>query len=152
MRPDRTPLLDRYRTGIRAVLDALADIADIELDRPAPDGGWTAREIAHHLAESETNGFVRLRRLIAEDEPLIAPYDQDEYARRNHYGRPIGSSLAVLDAVRASSLELLAALTPAEWARSGQRTDSGRYSVDDWLSVYAQHPHDHAGQIRRSRG
>ena len=137
---------------MRAVVDAFADITDTELDRPAPDGGWTAREIAHHLPESETNGFVRLRRLIAEDEPEIVPYDQDEYARRNHYDRPIESSLAVLDAVGASSLELLEALTPAEWERCGQHTDSGRYSVDDWLGVYARHPHDHAGQIRRARG
>ena len=137
---------------MRAVLDALADISDTALDRPVPDGGWTAREIAHHLAESETNGFARLRRLIAEDGPLIVPYDQDEYARHNHYDRPIGASLAVLDAVRASSMELLEALTPAEWERSGQHTDSGRYSVDDWLGVYARHPHEHAGQIRRARG
>ncbi len=94
--------------------------------------------------DSESNGYIRLRRLIAEDEPVIVAYDQDEYARRLHYDRPIATSLAVLAAVRASSLELLEALTPEEWARSGQHSDSGRYSVDDWLAVYARHPHDHA--------
>ena len=101
MSDDRATRIERYRTGTRAVLDALADITDAELDRPAPDGGWTAREVAHHLADSETNGFIRLRRLIAEDDPVIVAYDQDEYARRIHYDRPIASSLAVLAAVRA---------------------------------------------------
>ena len=65
---------------------------------------------------------------------------------------PSRRSLAVLAAVRASSLELLESLTPDEWARTGQHSDSGRYSVDDWLGIYARHPHDHAGQIRRARG
>ena len=119
---------------MQAVRDALADITDADLDRPAPDGGWTARDVAHHLPDSETNGYIRLRRLIAEDDPVIVAYDQDDYARRLHYDRPIASSLAVLAAVRASSLELLEALTPEEWARSGQHSDSGRYSVDDWLA------------------
>jgi 3-oxoadipate enol-lactonase len=149
---DRRHLLERYRTGMRAVLDALADITDAELDRPAPDGGWTARDVAHHLADSEANGFIRLRRLIAEDDPVIVAYDQDLYARQLHYDRPIASSLAVLRAVRTSSLELLDALTPAEWARSGRHSGSGSYSVDDWLDIYARHPHDHAAQIRRARG
>ena len=148
---DRPQLLVQYRTGLAAVLDALADITDAELDQPAPDGGWTARDVAHHLADSETNGFIRLRRLIAEEEPVIVAYDQDLYARQVHYDRPIASSLAVLAAVRASSLELLEALTPQEWQRSGQHSDSGRYSVDDWLAIYARHPHDHAAQIRRAR-
>jgi 3-oxoadipate enol-lactonase len=152
MSHDRATLMDRYRAGTQAVFDALADIRDEDLDRPAPDGGWTAREVAHHLADSETNGFIRLRRLIAEDDPVIVAYDQDEYARRLHYARPIATSLAVLSAVRASSLELLGTLTPDEWERSGRHSDSGRYGVDDWLAIYARHPHDHASQIRRARG
>ena len=78
---------------MQAVTDALADITDEELDRPAPDGGWTARDVAHHLPDSETNGYIRLRRLIAEDDPVIVGYDQDEYARRLHYDRPIAASL-----------------------------------------------------------
>ncbi len=152
MSDDRTTSIERFRGGTRAVIDALADITDAELDRPAADGGWTAREVAHHLADSETNGYIRLRRLIAEDDPVIVAYDQDEYARRIHYDRPIASSLAVLAAVRAASLELLESLTPDEWERSGRHSDTGRYSVDDWLVIYARHSHDHAGQIRRARG
>ena len=148
---DRSQLLDRYRGGYAAVEGALAGITDDELDRPGPDGGWSPRQVAHHLADSEATAYVRLRRLIAEDEPVIVGYDEPEYARRLHYDRPVGSSLAVLGAVRAASLELLESLTPAEWERRGTHTESGPYSVDDWLGIYANHSHDHASQIRTAR-
>jgi hypothetical protein len=149
---DRPALLDRFRTGYADVEAALAGISERELDRPAPDGGWTARQIAHHLADSEGMAFIRLRRLIAEDEPLIQGYDEPEWARRLHYDRPIGPSLAVLRSVREASLALLERLTPAEWERTGTHSESGTYTVDDWLRIYSAHSHDHAEQIRAARG
>lgn len=149
---DRAALLDRFRTGFADVEAALAGISDSELDHPAPDGGWTARQVVHHLADSEGTAYVRLRRLIAEDDPMIVGYDEPEYARRLHYDRPIASSLAVLRAVRESSLSLLESLTPAEWERHGTHTESGAYSVGRWLEIYAAHSHDHADQIRAARG
>jgi hypothetical protein len=149
-RMDRTTHLDRFRTGFDDVVDALAAITPDELDRRPPDG-WSAREIAHHLADSEATAYVRLRRLIAEDNPAIIGYDEEEFARRLHYDRPIEPSLAVLAGVRAASLQLLESLTDAEWERTGTHSDSGTYSVDDWLRIYAGHSHDHADQIRRAR-
>ena len=151
-RLDRATLLDRFRTGYAAVEAALASISEAELDHPAPDGGWTAREVAHHLADSEATAYVRLRRLIAEDEPLIQGYDEPEYARRLHYDRPIASSLAVLRGVREASLSLLESLAPAEWERTATHEESGAYSVDRWLEIYANHSHEHAEQIRAARG
>jgi hypothetical protein len=148
---DRSSLLDRYRDGFGAVEDALAAITQDELDRPGPDGGWSARQVAHHLADSEARAYVRLRRLIAEDEPVILGYDEPEYARRLHYDRPIQSSVGVLRAVRAASLELLESLTDEEWERRGSHSESGPYSVDDWLRIYASHSHDHAAQILEAR-
>jgi hypothetical protein len=94
---------------------------------------------------------VRLRRLIAENEPVIPGYDEPEYARRLHYDRPIGPSLAVLRAVREASLQLLESLTPDEWRRTGTHSESGPYSVESWLEIYAGHSHDHADQIRKAR-
>jgi hypothetical protein len=148
----RRALLEQYKDGYRVAREALAQLSSAELDmRPAPDA-WTAREVAHHLADSETTSYLRLRRLLAEDHPTIAGYDEEEYARRLHYDRPIESSLQVLRAVRASSAELLEALSEAEWAREGIHSESGRYSVDDWLEIYATHAHDHAAQILRAHG
>jgi len=149
---DHAALLDRFRSGYADVEAAIAGISEAELDHPAPDGGWTARQVVHHLADSEATAYVRLRRLIAEDEPLIQGYDEPEYSRRLHYDRPIASSLAVLRAVRAASLSLLESLTPAEWDRQGTHAESGVYSVDRWLEIYANHSHDHAEQIRAAKG
>lgn len=132
-------------------MDAVDGITPEELDRRPPSGAWTAREIAHHLADSETMGYIRLRRLLAEDDPVIAGYDEPEWARRLHYDRPIEASLAVLGAVRAASHQLLLALEPAEWERAGTHSESGAYSVDRWLGIYAEHSHEHADQIRRAR-
>ena len=149
---DRTTLIDRYRTGMADVESALEGITDAELDRaPADPESWTARQVAHHLADSEATAYVRLRRLIAEDDPVIAGYDEPEWARRLHYDRPIGPSVAVLAAVRSASLQLLERLTPDEWERAGTHSESGAYTVADWLRIYTDHPRDHAAQIRAAR-
>lgn len=149
---DRAALLETYAAGIEAFDGVLASLGPADLDRPQPSGDWTPRQVIHHLADSETMAYVRLRRLIAEDGPELQGYDEPEWARRLHYDRPIESSVAVLRAVRAASLELLRSLTPAEWERAGTHTESGAYSVDRWLRIYANHTHDHADQIRRAAG
>jgi hypothetical protein len=149
---ERTALIDRYRTGTADVKAALAGITNDELDRqPGDPDSWTARQVAHHLADSEAMAYIRLRRLLAEDEPLIAAYDEPEWARRLHYDRPIASSLAVLVAVRSASLELLEQLGEADWSRAGTHSESGPYGVEGWLRIYAEHAHDHADQIRTAR-
>jgi len=148
---NRTQLIERYRTGHQAVVDALSGKSDETLDRRDGDE-WSARMVVHHLADAEATAFVRLRRLLAEDQPVIHGYDEAEFARRLHYDRPIEPSLAVLAAVRASSLQMLESLTDEEWERAGTHSESGRYSVDDWLRIYAGHAHDHADQIRKAIG
>jgi DinB superfamily len=148
---ERDRLLTRYANGADAVDQALDGASDTELDRRPPSGAWTAREVVHHLADSEAMAFIRLRRLIAEDEPVIVGYDEPEWARRLHYDRPIDSSQAVLRAVRTGSLDLLRSLGPDEWKRAGTHSESGPYTVAGWLRIYASHGHDHADQIRRAR-
>src|SRR4029453_11342599 len=95
---------------------------------------------------------IRLRRLLAEDNPTIVGYDQDEFARRLHYDRPIAASLEAFRWARVSTAEILDQLGEADWARSGTHSESGPYSVTRWLEIYAEHAHLHAGQIRRARG
>lgn len=149
---DRSTLLDHYATGADAVGAALEGATDDDLDRRPPSGAWTAREIVHHLADSESMAYIRLRRLIADDDPVIQGYDEPQWARRLHYDRPIEASVAVLRAVRTASHQLLSALTDDEWAREGTHSEyDGAYSVDRWLGIYANHSHEHADQIRRAR-
>jgi hypothetical protein len=144
----RKKLIEQYRDGYRVVADALVGAADEEREaRPAP-GKWSAREIVHHLADSEMTAAVRLRMLLAVDDAQIVGYDQDEFARRLHYERPIEASLEVLKTVRRSTAELLDVMSEAEWLREGTHTEHGRYSVARWLEIYAAHAHTHATQIR----
>jgi hypothetical protein len=150
---DRSALLDRYRTGSAAVDEALAGITDEELDRRPPDGGWTARQVAHHLADSEAMAYTRLRRLVADADPVVIHgYDEPRWADRLHYDRPITDAIAVMHAVRTASAALLHVLTAEEWERRGTHTEGGAYSVVRWLEIYAEHPHEHAAQIRAARG
>ena len=150
-RTARKQLVEKYRDGYRMVVEALDQITERELDaRPEP-GKWSAREIVHHLADSEMTSAIRLRRLIAEDRPAIVGYDEEEFARRLHYDRPIQSSLEAIRAARNATADLLDRLTEAEWEREGTHTESGRYTVENWLEIYARHAHDHAEQIRRAR-
>ena len=150
-RTERQALIRRYRDGYRVVRAAVAGATKKELDaHPAP-GKWSAREIVHHLADSEMTAAIRLRRLIAEDGPVIQGYDQEEYARRLHYTRGIKASLDALRAAREVTAELLAELTPDEWTRGGTHSESGPYNVEKWLTIYAGHAHNHADQIKRAR-
>jgi DinB superfamily len=149
---DRRPLIQRYAEGHQAVLDALHGITDAELDaRPAADD-WTAREVVHHLADSEMTSAIRLRRLLVEDEPALSGYDEQAFARHLHYSsRPLGAALDALSAARRTTLELLERMTDEDWSRAGTHSESGRYTAEDWLRIYATHAHDHADQIRRAR-
>jgi len=147
----RKQLVDQYKDGYRAVTDALAGATEAELDaHPAP-GKWSAREIVHHLADSEMTSAIRLRLLLASDRPAITGYDENEFARRLHYDRPIGASLEALAAARRTTAELLDRMGEADFAREGTHSESGRYTMDTWLEIYAEHAHKHAGQIRRAR-
>jgi hypothetical protein len=149
---ERDALIERYRGGAATFAAALHGLTDAQLDAAPADGGWTARMVAHHVADSETNSYIRLRRLVAEDEPLIVGYDEERWAARLHYERPVAASVAVVMAVRAASLELLAWLSAEEWQRRGRHSESGDYAIDTWLGIYAAHAADHADQIRHAAG
>jgi hypothetical protein len=148
----RVQLVERYKEGTRVFAEALEGITDGELDaRPGPEE-WTAREVVHHMADSEMTSAIRLRRLIAEDAPTIQGYDQEEFAQRLFYGeRPIEASVEAVDAARRTTAEILDRLDEGQWARAGTHTESGPYDVEAWLDIYAAHAHDHADQIRRAR-
>jgi DinB superfamily len=150
-RRTRDELIAQYKDGYRVVADALAGASEEELDsRPAPNK-WTAREIAHHLGDSEMTSAIRLRLLLAVDRPQILGYDQDEFARRLHYDRPIEASIDAFAAARRTTAELLDRMTDEDWVRQGTHTEHGAYSVEKWLEIYSAHAHGHAEQILVAR-
>lgn len=148
----RNELIARYSAGYDEVVAALKDFPkELLTARPLP-GKWSAREIVHHLADSESTSAIRLRRLLAEDHPVIEGYDQDQFAIRLKYNeREIEPSLEALRSARATTTQILNLMTEADWNREGEHTESGRYTVEDWLEIYAAHAHNHASQIRRLR-
>jgi len=105
----RKALIRRYRDGHRAVVEALEGVSDEELDRSASDE-WTPRMIAHHLADSEMMSAIRLRRLIAEDNPVIHGYDEVEFARALTSDRPVEPSLEAMRWARESTAQILEAV------------------------------------------
>ncbi len=148
---ERERLLSQYRDGYRVVVESLAGITDEELDSSA-DGGWTPRQIAHHLGDSEMMSAIRIRRLLAEPEPVIYGYDEKAFAERLSGDRPIEPSLQAMRWARETCMQIIDRMSEDEWNIVGRHTESGRYGAEDWLNIYAAHAHDHAAQIRRARG
>src|SRR5829696_4376722 len=108
---ERKKLIDQYNDGYRVVAEALIGATDEELDgRPAP-GKWSAREVVHHLADSEMTAATRLRLLVGSDNPKIFGYDQEEFARRLYYDRPIEASLDAFKTARRATSEILQRMT-----------------------------------------
>src|SRR5216684_6003518 len=112
---DRTRLIDQYAAGAALVAEALAGFPAEQLTAHPIPGKWSAAEIAHHLADSESFAAGRIRTLVAEDQPAIRAFDQELYARALRYNaRDIAPALDTLRAVRAGTTQLLRTLTEAE--------------------------------------
>jgi hypothetical protein len=148
---ERARLIRQYRDGHRAVVEALEGITDDELDRAA-DGEWTPRQIAHHLADSEMNSAIRIRKLLAEPNAVIQGYDEKAFAERLTSDRPIEPSLEAFRWARETCFQLLDRMTEADWRIVGTHSERGAYGTEEWLKIYAAHGHDHAAQIKRARG
>jgi DinB family protein len=149
---ERKRLVDQYKGGYTEVAAALEGFPPDHFTAHPIAGKWSAAEIVHHLADSETTSALRLRRLLVEDHPLIQGYDQDVYAERLQYNkREISPSLEAFRSARATTAQLLDLMTEEDWQKEGTHSESGSYSSEDWLKIYAAHAHNHAAQIRRLR-
>lgn len=149
---ERTDLINRYKEGFKEVANAIEGITEDELDFRRAPGKWSAREIVHHLADSETNSAIRLRKLLAEERPLIQGYDQDEFAKKFQYSkRPIQPALQAFEGARGTTAQILDMMKEEDWKRMGEHSESGAYSAEIWLGIYASHAHNHADQIRQNR-
>jgi hypothetical protein len=141
---------DSYAQATAEFLSVANQLSEEELDA-SNTGGWTARQIIHHVADSEAQSYARLRRLIAEPGTNIQGYDEAGWGESETLGYkvlPIAQSLDVFQAVRASSLEIIKRLKSNELDNSGIHSDSGEYTVMTWLETYISHPLEHAVQIK----
>jgi len=149
---ERNVLIKQYGDGFDEVIAALNNFPGESLGAHPIPGKWSAREIVHHLGDSESTAAGRIRKLLCEDDPLIQGYDQDQFATKLRYNeRDMAPALEAFRYARVTTMQLLRLMTEEDWQRSGTHTESGRYTAADWLRIYAAHAHDHAAQIRRLR-
>jgi DinB superfamily len=149
---ERNDLIAKYNAGYDEVMKALDGFPADSLGAHPIPGKWSAREIVHHLGDSETTSAGRLRTLLVEDNPLIRGYNQDEFATRLRYNeRDMAPALAAFRYARETTGQLLGLMTEDDWKRAGTHSESGAYSTENWLRIYADHAHNHAAQIQRLR-
>ena len=143
-------ILADYAAATVSFLDAVAAVTADNVDRHVADG-WSARQIVHHVADSEAQSYARLRRLLAEPEgSVIQGYDEAAWADCATLGYrelPIEHSLSVFTAVRQASLDVLARVGDGDFERTAQHSESGQYTLATWVDVYTRHPREHAHQL-----
>jgi uncharacterized damage-inducible protein DinB len=139
-----------------ALRKALRGLADEQLATPYREGGWTVRQLVHHVADSHMNAYCRFRLALTEDNPTIKPYEEQLWAElADGKTGPIGLSLAILDALHARLGMLLHSLTAEQFARPLVHPSSGQHSVDWLLAIYAWHGTHHIAhvmELRKARG
>jgi hypothetical protein len=160
--------LARLPADFRAAFDGLDDA---RLDTPYRDGGWTLRQVAHHVPDSHMNAFVRMKLALTEDTPTIRPYMEDRWARLPDARLPVDVSLRILDALHERWAKLLAALSDADWRRAFvhpdlhaqhaaeaaagggtvAREEWGRMPLDRALASYEWHGRHHTAHVTALR-
>lgn len=135
---------------------AIKGLNEQQLDTPYREGGWTVRQVVHHLADSHMQAFSRTKFLLTEDRPTIKPYDQDDWAvTQDVVGVDINTSLAILRGLHARWSTLLEKLPAVAWTRKGMHPENGEISMDSLLNTYSNHGTKHVGHItglRKARG
>jgi uncharacterized damage-inducible protein DinB len=131
---------------------AVEGLSPEQLATPYRPGGWTVRQVVHHLPDSHLNSYIRFRLALTEDEPTIKPYDESRWAELDDARQaPIDISLALLEALHQRWVLLLRALTPRDWTRSFFHPELGAVSLDKNVSLYAWHGRHHVAHITSLR-
>jgi len=148
---ERESFIRRYEEGPALLRRAWDEVPEEARQWRPAEGEWSAHEVVVHCADSEAYAAVRIRLLLAEPEPLIVGYDEGAWARRFDYqAHPVDLAFALIESARAHTASLLWRLPEEAWGRVGRHTQSGAYSTEDWLRIYAEHLEVHRAQIHRN--
>ncbi len=149
---ERKERIARIREMPAALERVVQGLTDEQLDTPYRDGGWTVRQVVHHLADSHLNGYGRMKLLLTEERPTLKTYDQDRWAKLPDAREgPIQTSLALLRGLHARWAALLERLPDSAWTRAGDHPEVGAVTLEDLLDLYARHGESHMGQIAKLR-
>jgi hypothetical protein len=149
---ERAALVERIEALPAELRAALRGLDDAQLDTPYREGGWSPRQIAHHVADSHLNAFIRMKLALTEERPTIKPYDQEAWAALPDVsGLPVEHSLAIVDGLHARWAGLLRALATDQFARAVVHPEVGDIDLDFLLQLYGWHGRHHATQITELR-
>jgi uncharacterized damage-inducible protein DinB len=130
---------------------AVAGLSDARLDTPYREGGWTVRQVVHHLPDSHMNSYVRFKLALTEDWPTIKPYDEAAWAKLPDSRLPIDASLALVEALHGRWVELLESLTEDDFQRGHEHPQMGRQNLAQVLALYDWHSRHHTAHITSLR-
>jgi uncharacterized damage-inducible protein DinB len=130
---------------------AVAGLDAAQLDTPYREGGWTVRQVVHHVADSHANSYIRFKLALTEDWPTIKPYDEAAFAQLADAKLPIEGSLALIEALHGRWVALLETLTEDDFQRGFTHPKMGSQSLANALAIYAWHSHHHTAHITTLR-
>jgi len=131
---------------------AVKGLSDAQLDTPYRPGGWTVRQVVHHVPDSHLNCYVRFKLALTEDEPTIKPYAEDRWAELgDSRATPIEVSLTLLESLHDRWVRLMRSLSPQDWKRTFRHPEHGVMSLDKTVAMYAWHGRHHVTQITSLR-
>jgi uncharacterized damage-inducible protein DinB len=149
---ERRVLIEQIAATPARMRAAVAGLSDAQLDTPYRDGGWTVRQVVHHVPDSHMNAYTRLKLALTEHEPAIKPYDEAAWAKLNDVrDTPIETSLLLLDTLHARWGTLLDAMTDADFERTLRHPDYGVMTLDWLVALYAWHGRHHVAHITSLR-
>ncbi len=143
----RTAKIARIAAFPPVLRKAVEGLSESALDTPYRDGGWTVRQVVHHVADSHANAYLRFRWIVAEDHPTIKTYDQDVWATFADSKLPLEPSLKMVEGLHEKWVSFIESLPDEAWSRTAMHPERGEITLDDLLDVYADHGDKHAGQI-----
>jgi hypothetical protein len=145
---ERKQLIETMAEMPELLKQAVTGLNGKQLDTPYREGGWTVRQVVHHLADSHMNAYCRYKLALTEDNPVIKPYDEAAWAElADSRVTPIDVSLALVDNLHARCVVLLRTLKPADWEKKLTHPEAGELSLDTMLSMYAWHGKHHVAHI-----
>lgn len=134
---------------------AVYGLSDAQLDTPYREGGWTVRQVVHHVADSHMNAYIRIRLALTEDWPTVSPYDEKLWAGLADASLPVDVSLELLDSLHRRWVALFKSLSGADWERGYQHPERGKTTILQALGLYEWHSRHHVAHItelRKSKG
>jgi hypothetical protein len=148
---DRAARMDTLAALPANLRGAVRGLGDAQLDTPYRPGGWTVRQLVHHVADSHMNGYTRVKLALTEENPVIKPYEEAEWAKLPDSRLPVELSLSILDAVHARLDAILRSLTPEQWARPFLHPAGGPQTIDIWAALYSWHSRHHTAHVTALR-